>query len=480
MRLLHAEWTRFRTVPGWVRGTAVAALLVAVFPVTGLGGGPAPDRKPVPAGPDGGPVVDAFRFVHRPLAGDGRITVAVTSLVSAGDVPWARAGLIVRAGTQPGSRYAAVMVTAAHGVRMQHDHVHDRAGSPARARWLRLTRSGDTVTGEASTDATAWTRIGTVTLPGLPRTVEAGLFVACPQRTRGLGTAPDAATATFDGPDLDGGWPDGPWADDQVGADTATFSGYPRGATGGATPTETGFTVTGAGDLAPATRADLPLGIAASDLLLGTFPASIVVVVVATLMVTGEYRYGLIRTTLAAGPRRGRVLVARALVAGAVTFVTNLGAVAVALPVWLRVVRGLGAYVFPTPPGVLLRAGVGTAAVLAVMAVFAVGVAAVVRRGAVAVTVVVGTLVLPYLLALTPFTPPAVAQWTTRVTPTAALAVQQTLTRYPHVDGVYTPAYGYYPLPPWAGFAVLCACAAATLALAVVLFSRRDGTPRSA
>ena len=68
---------------------------------------------------------------------------------------------------------------------------------------------------------------------------------------------------------------------------------------------------------------------------------------------------------------------------------------------------------------------------------------------------------LPYLLALTPFLPPPLALWLTRVTPAAALAVQQTVTRYPQVDSVYTPAYGYYPLPPWAGLAVLCGYTAA-------------------
>ncbi len=69
--------------------------------------------------------------------------------------PWAKAGLILTAATKPGSRYAAVMLTGAHGVRMQFDYVHDIAGpaaSPAAPRWLRLTRSGTTVTTYESAD----------------------------------------------------------------------------------------------------------------------------------------------------------------------------------------------------------------------------------------------------------------------------------------------------------------------------------------
>jgi hypothetical protein len=65
-------------------------------------------------------------------------------------------------------------------------------------------------------------------------------------------------------------------------------------------------------------------------------------------------------------------------------------------------------------------------------------------------------------------------QWLTRVTPAAALAVQQTLIRYPQVESVYSPANGYYPLPPWGGLAVLCGYTALALAVAAVLLRRRD------
>jgi uncharacterized membrane protein len=61
-----------------------------------------------------------------------------------------------------------------------------------------------------------------------------------------------------------------------------------------------------------------------------------------------------------------------------------------------------------------------------------------------------------------------------RLTPAAAFAIQQTVTQYPQVAGTYTPGNGYFPLAPWAGFAVLCGYTACALALAAFLLHRRD------
>ena len=64
---------------------------------------------------------------------------------------------------------------------------------------------------------------------------------------------------------------------------------------------------------------------------MGTFAGLIAVIVVATMFITAEYRRGLIRITLAASPRRGRVLAAKAVVIGSVTFVAGLVAAAAAV-----------------------------------------------------------------------------------------------------------------------------------------------------
>src|SRR5215469_4986707 len=83
--LLRAEWTKFRTVRGWVIGMVVAGLLTvlaaylsAAGSQTGCGAGPC--HFHVPVGPGGEAVTDSFYFVHRPLAGNGSITVRMTSL----------------------------------------------------------------------------------------------------------------------------------------------------------------------------------------------------------------------------------------------------------------------------------------------------------------------------------------------------------------------------------------------------------------
>src|SRR5260370_33628790 len=78
-----------------------------------------------------------------------------------------------------------MMVTGSEGVRMQWNYVYDRPGgsgaaSAAPPRWLRLTRAGDVITGYDSADGAHWTKVGTVTLAGLPRIAQAGLFAASP------------------------------------------------------------------------------------------------------------------------------------------------------------------------------------------------------------------------------------------------------------------------------------------------------------
>jgi hypothetical protein len=70
--------------------------------------------------------------------------------------------------------------------------------------------------------------------------------------------------------------------------------------------------------------------------------------------------------------------------------------------------------------------------------------------------------------------PPGPADWLLRVTPAAAFAIQQSTPQYAQVSSAYTPFSGYYPLAPWAGFAVLCGYAALAMALAIFLLRQRD------
>src|SRR5581483_6642376 len=107
---------------------------------------------------------DQFYFAHKTLAGNGSITVRMTGLTSSDLQPWAKSGIILKAAgvrgdgsprskIVPGSAYAAMMLTGAHGARFEWNYVNGAAGSPGLApRWLRLARDGDVVTGYDSAD----------------------------------------------------------------------------------------------------------------------------------------------------------------------------------------------------------------------------------------------------------------------------------------------------------------------------------------
>jgi ABC-type transport system involved in multi-copper enzyme maturation permease subunit len=498
--LLHAEWTKFRTVRGWVIGMAVAAMVTVLVGLLAAAGGMGSCDVAgctVTVGPGGEAVSDSFYFVRQPLAGNGSITARVTSLTglipvlssSGGDMrpglaPWAKAGIIIKASTRQGSAYAAMMVTGSHGVRMQYNYTLDIAGLPgtvsaASPRWLRLTRSGDVFTGYDSADGTHWIKVGAAHLAGLPATVQAGLFTTSPQYAQvmsqsfgGQGSAaggPTQATAAFDHLTRQGTWPGGAWTGEEIGGS----GNAPPAQRGGFHQAGGGFTVSGSGDIAPAVSGAAGLGTTIAQTLLGTFAGLIAAIVVATMFITAEYRRGLVRTTFAASPRRGQVLAAKAIVIGAVTFIAGLAAAAIVVTLGQRILRGNGVYVSPVTALTGLRVVAGTAALLAVAAVLALALGAVLRRSAVAAAAVIVVIVVPYLLALSVL-PAGASDWLLRIAPAAAFAVQQTQPQYPQVSNVYTPAFGYYPLAPWAGLAVLCAWAALALGLAFFLLRRRD------
>ena len=479
--MIAAEWLKFRTVRGWVIAVVVAAAAVAGLGLAAAGQGSCRGGGCQPlTGPGGEAVSDSFYFVHQPLTGNGTLTVRVSALASQVpgprggqpvSVPWAKAGLIVKASLAGGSAYAAVMVTGGHGVRMQDDFTGDIPGPALRAGWVRLVRSGPLLTGYASADGTRWTRVGSVRLPGLPATVQAGLFTASPQYTQTaagvsqVSGSPSQSAASFD--HLSTSWPAAGWTGTSAGP--AAGPPVPYTERGGV------FTVTGSGDIAPLTDGPSGLGGTLTETLGGVFVALIILAVVAAMFITAEYRTGLIRLTLAACPRRGRVLAAKALVTALVSFAAGLAGAAVAVPFGQRALRARGVYLPPVTALTELRVIAGTAAALAACAVLALAVGTLARRGAAAVAAVVALIVLPYVLSVAvPVLPLAAADWLMRVTPAAAFAVEATVTRYPQVDEVYAPAYGYFPLAPLAGLAVLCGWAAVAYAPARLALGRRD------
>jgi hypothetical protein len=459
--LLHSEWTKFRTVRGWVIGMLLAGLLIIAvnFIPGGQCGGMQPNGQISPGGPGcavtlgptGQAVTDSFYFVHQPMTANGIITVRAMSMtgsyssggasgqkVTSALQPWSKAGIIIKMSARPGSAYAAMMVTGSHGVRMQWDYTRDAAGlagavSATAPRWLRLTRSGDIITGYDSADGAHWTKVGTATLPGLPAIIQAGVFAASPASSNLISRSATGssasgrstqATAAFDHASLQGTPPGSRWSGTSLGgglnaADQAQGGGYRQ--SGGA------LIVTGSGDIAP----HLPGGDggtagSVADTLVGTFAGLIAVLVVGTMFITAEFRRGLIRVTLTASPQRNRVLAAKAIVTGGVTFAVGLPAAYIALLTGERKQHAGGISTYPVPTLTEVRMIVGTAALLGVAAVLALGIGAVLRRGAAAVAAVIAVIILPYFFAgPLAVLPAGAADWLLRVNPAAGLAIQQ-------------------------------------------------------
>lgn len=507
--LVRAEWTKFRTVRGWLIGLAAIPVLTAVLTFATANGthsnyctGSSPTDQvchqgtpSAPIGPDGEAVDDSYYLVSGSLAGSGTITVQVTSLtgrVSArppnaapsladtrpGLAEWAKAGVILTSSTTPGAPYAAVLATGGHGVRFQYDYTHDTPGMPGSVgagspRWLRLIRSGNTVTGYNSDDGQHWTEIGATQMTGLPETVHIGLVVTSPvqyQQDSGGQDAGEAtyATATFSHVTVQDAQPQEAWQGRSIGTDADQYrilgpGDYHR--SGGS------FVVSGSGDIAPAVAGRFASTLS-SSMPLAIVVGLIVLVVVASLFVTTEYRRDLIRTTFTAVPHRQHVLAAKAVVIATVAFVTGVVAAAIAVPVGEHILQSGGNFVLPATVATQTRVVLGTGLLLAGTAIAVLALATILRSGAAAVTVGIIVFVLPYLVGSV--AGGGAEEWLLRFTPPAGLAV---LGAYPfsfQVSYAYTVANGYYPLTAWGGLAVLAGYALLALAAAAVVLARRD------
>jgi hypothetical protein len=487
--VMRQEWSSFRSrgrLIAMAAATLATVLLGVSFAIligarSVCSDGPVEIPCPAdPAGPQGQAVNDMFYFAHQPLGETGGITVRLTSMtgiitypppdhdeIVPGLVPWAKAGIMIKDGTTQGSPYAALMATGSHGVRMQHNFVHDIAGRPGGVseqspRWLRLTRSGSTITGEESADGTQWTEVGSVELPELPKTVQVGLFVASPGdltlKTVGLGgSLPESrftqATGVYDNVSVRGA-PAGEWKHGSVGemghTDWEKYHRPPGFAESNGT-----FTVTGAGDIGPMGAGG---GHPVEDSLIGLVVSLIIVLVVAVRFASAGSRPGV--------PLTSQRLAAKAVVVGTVTFLAGVVAVAVVTLLGPEIMRANDLSVIPVSGLTYLRVVVGVAAFLAVAAVFALALRVLVRRTWVAILLTISAVVLPYLLAALPLLPDVVSDWLLRLTPAAGFAVKQTIEEFPQIVAHYAPSAGYLPLPGWAGFVVLCGYTAALLSLA--------------
>jgi len=193
-----------------------------------------------------------------------------------------------------------------------------------------------------------------------------------------------------------------------------------------------------------------------------------VVAVLAVLAISSEYSTGMIRTTLAAMPRRATVLAAKAAVLTGTVVTAGTIAVLGSVLAGQFILAGRGSTAAHGSPllslgdGPVLRAAAGSVLYLALIALLSLGAATAVRDAATAIGVVLG------LLYLFPIIAQAVSDphWQRHLQQlgpmTAGLAIQATT----HLSSL--------PIGPWAGLGVLAAWAAAALLAGGLLLRLHD------
>lgn len=146
------------------------------------------------AGADIWGTADALRYAYTTLNGDGQITARVVTEQNVN--VWTKAGVMIRESVAPGSAHALMLVSPGKGTAFQRRvltngvSTHTPGAFVTAPYWVRLSRSGNTITASQSADGTTWTIVGTDTIAFAP-TVLVGLAVSSH-------TTAAAATATFD------------------------------------------------------------------------------------------------------------------------------------------------------------------------------------------------------------------------------------------------------------------------------------------
>jgi ABC-2 type transport system permease protein len=193
-----------------------------------------------------------------------------------------------------------------------------------------------------------------------------------------------------------------------------------------------------------------------------------VVAILAVLSVSSEYGTGMIRTTLAAMPRRIEVLTAKAVLTAGLVLAAGAVAVAISVLAGGLLLPGHGftaARGFPAlslANGTVLRAAGGSVLYLTLIALLSLGIATIVRDSGVAIGVVLAVLyVFPIVAAAV-----GSGLWQRRIerwTPeSAGLAIQA------------TTGLRNLPIGPWAGLGVLAIWAGAALLIGGLVLRLRD------
>ena len=125
---------------------------------------------------------DEFQYVYQTASGDCNIVARIASVEKTNAL--ARAGIMIRETTGDKSRYAAVLVTPGSGVQFQRrtstggTTANTAVSGITAPRWIRLTRTGNTLRAYHSTNGTAWTQFGSNRTVTMATTVTIGLAVS--------------------------------------------------------------------------------------------------------------------------------------------------------------------------------------------------------------------------------------------------------------------------------------------------------------
>ena len=155
--------------------------------------------------------VDQFHYAWQSLAADGSVSAHVTSQTNTD--PWAKAGVMLRQTTDPGSPNYAVFVTPGNGIQVQYRATQGANAVVAASiagtvpAYLKVSRSGTTFSAYTSTDGTTWTPIaGSSVTISMTGTVLAGL-AATSHNTAALSTvAFDTVNVNTSPTTCPGGW----------------------------------------------------------------------------------------------------------------------------------------------------------------------------------------------------------------------------------------------------------------------------------
>ena len=187
--------------------------------------------------------------------------------------------------------------------------------------------------------------------------------------------------------------------------------------------------------------------------------ATLAIAVLGVLCVSSEYSSGMIRTSLIAVPKRGRVLAAKSLVFAVVTFVVGEVTSFTAFFAGQALISGHAPHAALGDPGVA-RAVVGAGLALTALAVLSVAAGALLRHPAAAIACMMAVLfVLPGIAQALP------DSWRNPVTEFWPTQAGGQLTSVHH---------SAHTLQPWPGFGVMCLFVAIVYAIAWTLLDRRD------